>query len=292
MHNYESTFELFPEGASILNWGPAIPVTDMNQSAFATTLPYIEQESLQKLIDFNVRWEVQLPAVAQTRVVTYICPSNGGKEVITDVELGTAIAAFGGTVGNRFAVCSYVLSKGPNFRWCNDPGSIRDRGMFDIGLKTGFQNITDGSSNTLCLGEGAVGLNWRVSEGMGSTGPAAVDAAGGVVTAFQSWFIPQTNSTTIKAILPARTSIFASTFDPMNKNPITETVIDDAGFNGTAGGIAADGDATSNFRSDHPGGSNFAMGDGSTRFLRENINQTVFNGLGTIQGGEVVSVID
>ena len=90
--------------------------------------------------------------------------------------------------------------------------------------------------------------------------------------------------------LSARSSLFASTADPLNKNPVTETLIDDAGFNGVAGGTTSDGDSTSNFRSSHPGGSNFGFADGSVHFLTDSIGAVTYQGLSTIAGAEVVTL--
>ena len=42
------------------------------------------------------------------------------------------------------------------------------------------------------------------------------------------------------------------------------------------------------FRSDHPGGSNFAFGDGSTRLIPTTIDDSVLDALASIAGGEVV----
>jgi prepilin-type processing-associated H-X9-DG protein len=43
------------------------------------------------------------------------------------------------------------------------------------------------------------------------------------------------------------------------------------------------------FGSLHPGGANYAMADGSVRFIKESINQQAYHAQGTRAGGEVVS---
>jgi prepilin-type N-terminal cleavage/methylation domain-containing protein len=44
-----------------------------------------------------------------------------------------------------------------------------------------------------------------------------------------------------------------------------------------------------NFRSYHPGGINVTLGDGSTQFISDDINELTFRGLASVNGGEVVS---
>ncbi len=289
MHNYEGSFKIFPQGSEA-RFGPALPNTNLYLSAFATTLPFIEQENLQNLIDQTRPWEQQTSLVASTPVNSFVCPSNNGENPVVDPEFGALSAGLGLPIGGTFSVTTYLLSKGANYRWCNQPASVIGKGMFDLGLRTGFRDITDGTSNTICLGEGATGSNWQISIGQGTSGPPALDASGQPVSAFQAWIVPQPNSTTYKGLgLSTRTSIFASTADPLNKNPVTETLVDDSGFDGKAGGTVSDSDSTSNFRSNHPGGGNFAFADGSVQFLTDSIGVTTYQGLSTIQGGEVVS---
>ena len=47
--------------------------------------------------------------------------------------------------------------------------------------------------------------------------------------------------------------------------------------------------ALSASRSLHPGGAQFCFGDGSVKFIAEGIDQTVYRGLATRAGGEVVT---
>jgi prepilin-type processing-associated H-X9-DG protein len=44
------------------------------------------------------------------------------------------------------------------------------------------------------------------------------------------------------------------------------------------------------FKSRHPGGANFGMGDGSVHFLAETIDFQLYNALGTREGAEPVAV--
>ncbi|MEM7455766.1 MAG: DUF1559 domain-containing protein [Planctomycetota bacterium] len=289
MINYESAFEAFPSG-SVAEFGTALPNTNLFQSAFATTLPHIEQENLQNLINFDVPWEQQSAAVASTPVETYFCPSTAGNNPVYDPDFEALANALGLPIGGTFGATSYILSKGPNHHWSNVPQTMTDRGMFDLGIEIGYNDLRDGSSNTLCLGEGATGGDWRVATGgQGSVSPIATNNSGSEVIAFQAWIIPQPNSTVFQSQgLPPRTGIFGTTADPINKNPITETLVDDGGFNGPDDGT--DNDTVSGFRSDHPGGCNFSMGDGSVQYIRENIDLAVLQGLSTIRSGEVVSL--
>ncbi|VTT99731.1 Uncharacterized protein OS=Planctomyces brasiliensis (strain ATCC 49424 / DSM 5305 / JCM 21570 / NBRC 103401 / IFAM 1448) GN=Plabr_2514 PE=4 SV=1: N_methyl_2: SBP_bac_10 [Gemmataceae bacterium] len=65
-------------------------------------------------------------------------------------------------------------------------------------------------------------------------------------------------------------------------------------WTGTAGGLnvrdGGDNAKYSSFRSEHTGGANFVLADGSVQFLRTGTDPTVLAGLGTRAGGEVVSL--
>ena len=69
---------------------------------------------------------------------------------------------------------------------------------------------------------------------------------------------------------------YCSTFGAMNFMP-------------RAGMPSSDADKL-RFRSKHPGGANFCLGDASVRFLSESIDMAIYQGLSTRAGGEVVTV--
>jgi len=106
-------------------------------------------------------------------------------------------------------------------------------------------------------------------------------------------------------------SPFGCTLERLNTRPVTHSVID-AGDGGAEGiltnmwncapsldydGPAPSADnpnavagssahATSNFRSDHPGGGNFLFADGAVRFIQDGIDLNTYRALSTIQGQE------
>lgn len=47
-------------------------------------------------------------------------------------------------------------------------------------------------------------------------------------------------------------------------------------------------DESIGFRSFHPGGANFCLGDGSVRFISQNIDGVTYRALGSRAGGETV----
>lgn len=69
-----------------------------------------------------------------------------------------------------------------------------------------------------------------------------------------------------------------TTRNPMNTPPGLGTVLDLYGVQCNAA-----------FSSLHPGGANFAIGDGSVRFIAETINLTTYRALSTRAGGEIIS---
>ncbi|QDV68608.1 putative major pilin subunit [Rosistilla carotiformis] len=277
MHNYHDTYKTFPQGA-IVRFGSGSLSSDFYVNAFSSTLPFIEQGSLQNLYNFDEPWESQLPAVASTVVSTYYCPSNAGPETVTDTAVGAVLASFGATVGDTFGVTTYRLSKGAHGEWSNNPSGYGSaKGMFDLGLKTSFRDIIDGTSNTLCIGEGSSGARHDLCAGVNCTTPTETVSSIG-------WIIPQPIA---DAAGLTRNSIFAGTVEPLNKNPTTSTNLAEATFNSAATG---GGDTVGNFSSYHPGGGNFALADGSVRFIGETIDMVIYRAVSTVAGGEVGSL--
>ena len=115
--------------------------------------------------------------------------------------------------------------------------------------RTGMRDIVDGTSNTLMVGEAA----WNIPDYLFTSGPCT----GQIRWGFSYWSSPYPLATAFTTMAP---------------------------FNPKKGGAAV----LSRFRSEHIGGAQFALVDGSVRFISENISQTVLDATGTRAGGEVV----
>ncbi len=273
MHNYHDVYNMFPVGALARPSGTF--GIDISIGAFASILPYLEQANLKSLYNDLKTWEQQSPVIATTIVPAYLCPSNTGPQVDANPVLA------GYPIGANIAATHYLLSKGADKEWCFAPNNI-GTGMFGINLKTNFSNLTDGSSNTLCVGEGATGGAWRVASAAAPNTPIA--PPNGRVQ--QGWIAPQPNPKAIQGLSGYTTGgNWGATVYKLNKNPIIETLYDDTGLASCATNA---NDQTSNFRSFHTGGAQFLLGDGSGRFISENIDATLYNNLGGRADGQVI----
>jgi prepilin-type N-terminal cleavage/methylation domain-containing protein/prepilin-type processing-associated H-X9-DG protein len=145
---------------------------------------------------------------------------------------------------------------GPPPDWAKGGGALR--GIFDYAYSqiVGIQGITDGTSNTICVGEvlpaSRANLAFYVNNGAcsGTTVPINFD------------------SNTI----------------PPNAPGCNPAVWESSNLPGCRFSAAATG-----FRSRHPGGANFLMCDGSVKFLKASISMPTYCALGSRAGGEVIS---
>lgn len=275
MHNYHDVYNMFPVGACAKPASAAALGIDVSIGAFASILPYIDGANLKGLYNDELTWEAQTPAVAKTIVTAYLCPSATGPAV----DSNPVLAAY--PIGPDFGTSQYLLSKGASKEWCFGASAGNTQGMFGINVRTAFRDMTDGSSNTLCVGEGATGNPWTVSAG---SAPLVAITTNGHVQS--GWISPQPNPLAVQGMSGYTTAgNWGTTVYKMNQNPVVETVYDDSALNSCA---ASTTDYTSNFRSQHEGGAQFTLGDGSSRFISENIDQGIYNALGTRAGGEVI----
>jgi prepilin-type processing-associated H-X9-DG protein len=237
--------------------------------------------------------------------------------------------------GEAFGLADYALCKGVSDAWCVSPAAINDwayintsnndatsatteRGMFDISLPDEFElpgssfacsdrQIGDGMSNTIAVGEAAQGEKWKLCGDVREWGdpclltsafPHPHDPSLDMPT-YNIWHAPPSVTPIAEAGIHIG-GVFACTLEKLNKNPVTETVIeidDPLDLLNCRANIDYDGDGparsrssghrVSNFRSDHRGGANFLFADGSVHFIPDNVEPFAYRGMSTIAGGEV-----
>ncbi len=280
LHNYHDSYGCFP--------GLGIKST-YSFSVQARVLPFVEQANLQQLIDFNeplfLGWRnrqrlnpVQAEA-ARTVVPLFRCPSDGELEVYTEYYTHGEQAFAGG---------NYVVCSGSGVGTFYDIRFPTD-GMFYYGSARAFRDATDGTSNTLLLSEALLGnhrdvrgpkpedarrqIGWaRVAPNRGRPGlQGIVNPDVAVLTASTDWWRGNRQSAWI--VGKAYTSTFCAYLPPNSDVPDWCSM--GIGF------YAA--------RSEHPGGVNAALVDGSVRFVSEAVDLAVWRALATRAGREVVS---
>jgi prepilin-type processing-associated H-X9-DG protein len=180
-----------------------------------------------------------------------------------------------------------------------------ERGMFDMNWAVRPQDVTDGLSKTIAVGEGADGSGWDLVDRTGAVvdrhRPGSADKYRMPRRPYQAWLAmePATLAESEQGLRVA--SVLACTLEPLNKNPVTDSWADVNALNdcrkslasaaGTRGQTTEGGPHTTpNFRSDHAGGGNFLFADGSVHFIDEDIDMLLYQQLSTYAGGEDVEV--
>ena len=227
-------------------------------------LPYLEQSSL---VANAMAWMAgntgsnswQYPQ-ANTKLRAYICPSdpNGGR-VFTNPP-NTAASGM---------MSSYVGCNGNTVFWDGttalpQTGGTSAKGVILAGAHIRIADITDGTSSTLLASET---FGW---------------AANGYDNRGDMWSFYQGET------------LFSTKYTP---NTASADAIYSCGASGmpsympcTALGTSAN--AIISARSMHSGGVNALLCDGSVRFISNNVDPTLWSGMGTRGSGETISVPD
>jgi prepilin-type N-terminal cleavage/methylation domain-containing protein/prepilin-type processing-associated H-X9-DG protein len=249
IHNYEINFTRLPTAGQGTNFttSPASTTFDQ-QSLFTVILPYLDQGGAFQQFDLRVAYNAsaQNMAVARQPVQLFVCPGQGWRSQSTDQQ------GFG----------------------CTDYGAIY---YVDIDPATGLQNkliraegglvqgasrmadVTDGLSNTVFVGEDG-GRDERMQ-----ANHIYVDPVDGQKRRVWRWADPDCAYGISKVInnnLSPRGGPPTCLWNVNNCGPFEEIF------------------------SFHPGGANVLLGDGSVRFLRQNLSVAALRALITRGGGE------
>ncbi len=260
LHNYHDTHRVFPPGMmnTISNWAEDSTLGASARGGwFAMILPFVDQAPL-----YNT-WASEQSAgtnnlnfsLRSTPVSAFMCPS--------DPEAGKITT--NGFAGN------YLLSGG-GYAWgltttVTDINGTTPTGMFYTRSKVRMRDLTDGASSTVMASE----INLvDDTKGTVPSGCGTRDMRG------LYWNYVHMGSLIVTARPPnspagdvmswgGRSTDFAPITNCSNDNTVVVP------------------------RSRHTGGVHVALADGAVRFVSENIDTSLFQHLGTIEGNEVVA---
>ena len=264
MHNYHDTFNTLPPGYISGIVPDSNTTSEIGAYSWgAMILPQVEQGNLYTALNVgNVGLDVNVGTAAglialQTPQPNFRCPSDIGPPLNNFVSTGAGAVNWynmnitsNGTNQIPIATSNYVMVAGtgvsttphanPNNR-VNAP--CPPQGVGFKNSKINFRDITDGLSNTLIVGERAFKYGQNV-----------VGAA--TVVGFSARINEQNGSANVKSAALAALGIGYN------------------GINWSANNLVHQ---TRGFSSQHVGGAQFVLGDGSVRFISENIDYLITN---------------
>jgi prepilin-type processing-associated H-X9-DG protein len=223
-------------------------------------LPFLEQDNLYEQYEsWNGQWVMDTPPALKDAVISVLCcPSDPNSP------------GFGGGGGRRSNgdgfQGNYVMCAGNTLMTRN---STSLNGMFYRDSKTNFGSLTDGSSNTIMGSE-------SVLRGQSVSGPSGISwgGAGGY------WGGGPHGSygfTTLEA--------------PNSSLPDQIYACKDTNFRMAPCTAVGNGTNLRNFaRSYHQGGVQVVMGDGSVRFVSDNVSILTWRAMGSRNQGEVATL--
>jgi hypothetical protein len=248
MHGYHAAQSVFPPG---LVWG-----SSGGWSYMYFVLPYVEQTALD---DYYRKQSVAFTVDADApKLSMVLCPSLEMTTLVHPVinvpGVANAIAYVGVQGTNLDGACpttngaQYPILPTPG--WGCGGGGFANTGVLYPMSRVRMADVTDGSSNTLLLGE----LAWDCGV-IGWVGwPRGCDDGSGQTYATKNVLYPPNFA---KSIL-------------------------------ISGGVAKFDDVS--FGSNHPGGCQFLAGDGSVHFLQDNIEMKLYRALATRACDETVQI--
>jgi prepilin-type N-terminal cleavage/methylation domain-containing protein len=269
-HNYHDVHKTFPR--------ISYPQTGRGQwegfSVHLMLLPFIEQDAVYEQVVWPTQWHAQSATIRDHVIAGFRCPSD---------------QEYPNNTGNN----NYPVSTGASLGWA---GNGQENGVFRRDRETPIADIRDGTSNTIFAGE------HRTGDGDNGTWTLQTDWAravplGGLPTNFPSQAQIETYGQACLAAGPGNHHSHAGArwMSPMAADGTWFNTVAPPNWqypngNGCSWCGSADSAGIYAARSHHPGGANHAIADGSVSFISETIDLTIYQGLGSRNGGEAVSL--
>ncbi|ODA31794.1 DUF1559 domain-containing protein [Planctopirus hydrillae] len=289
LHNYHDNALVFPPGNIGFN-NAATP--SFQGFAWSTMiLPFVDQAPLYNVlanrfsssVPYSTAVTPVTPTAAEVAAVAttfpaFRCPSDVGSNLVnaTAVSGTAASATYANSVGRSnypgvagvFLVTTATPNTWTGLEDVTTTGlftAANFRGIFAPNSRVGIRDMTDGTSNCIVVGE-------RCSP--------ATETAGTIgMASWVSCFDQGTHA--------GRASAYGDAAQRINVNVASGTVVNTTGattaitFNGPRGQNSA-------FSSLHTGGAHFLLGDGTVKFISENIDITIYRNLARVNDGNVI----
>jgi prepilin-type N-terminal cleavage/methylation domain-containing protein len=296
-HNYESTYTKFPSSgehtARVGNYYRTFTAT----STFTQMLPYCDQANVYNAMNLNVHYtNVVNQLAACTKIPLFLCPSNGN----TPPDNAYTVAPVGGSygltdympiaytdlddIGGR---CKTFTATGCGVS-TTDSSTKWDRDSV-LGAHNGIRDCTDGTTNSIAIFEAAgrqatvvassYELGW-VNGGTTNVYYPGVDTtqtnggAGGAGYVPGRWADPDSGSG-VSGPPANRGQVINQNKTPIGGPPTCLWTTNNCGPNDEPFSL-------------HTGGAHGLMGDGSVRFISENIDVQTVRRLCSRSDGEVL----
>ena len=308
IHNYHSTNNALPPlfgNFGTAPAGPSEPGGPWPLGWAVMILGYIEQQALYNSANFSfgAYYPPNSQTLSTTKLNTLVCPSES-------LKVGPWIAnSFTNYHANFGGPCPMASWSGPFVPFRSDPNNIpgytnavqtSNMGTF------GFESVTDGTSNTALFSEKLIGLNGYIAAAVpGTQQGKRVSFATSISV---GWDV--TNGGTVAQQFYSACKGMPATTAPTNPTqwtgacwdgshagtlhfnaydhfmtPNTLSCVASNSWGGAPGGFNDAITATSN----HSGGVNVCMVDGSVKFIKDSIAVNTWWAVGTRNQGEVLS---
>ncbi len=282
-HGYHDAYKKLPPAT----WGAG---TSIKYSSFAAALPFLEQDAIARKLDTTRPITdtsdpdgdgISNDSLTKMNLPTFLCPSmvvrpaferysSGSPGVPTLVPFGLPHSSYQACAGDEYA---YTITLGRGLIVPESVGSVT------------MTSATDGLSNTFLVGESDYQLDYRVvTPGTNNCVPTAS------VWSQWSWGFPGESFTTAFSKFNQhgyyRSSAPLCTLPPAGECDALDTT---AAPNTTSNAAHKCWNGQFSFRSQHPGGAGFVMGDGSVRFLRETVDLASYRAMSTRALGDTIA---
>ncbi|HCS50903.1 DUF1559 domain-containing protein [Rubinisphaera sp.] len=281
LHNYHDTHRAFPPGNIIRGH---------HSTGWVHLLPFVEFGNVYDGLDFNPASSFYFgsnnsapnqPSLSGTMVPVYTCPSSPMPDRVNQSCTGCTFP------NSTLQTASYVMIRGADDHPSTDNtafrGPVSKGGMFFHNSKIRMRDITDGTSNTMAIGEQS---NY-IRNGTNNKYDARPDGASG------AWMGHNQRAQDVNG---------NGTYDPANNNNNSRcfnlTTIhinvpiglknllpapDGTGIPGTRAQ-----DCNTPLVSAHSGGVQILLADGGVRFISDNINMQTARNLANRDDGQVL----